>query len=218
MDTNIPQPETPELGTPTGKNVPSLEEFAKKNKMSIATDSDGIQSIVKETPVGSIKITAYIGSNNKVEYKYTLEGGPTVNLASLKKEDKKFNEPSTAFASANSALKSWEGFVKKNVDTSKSTVNENQNDVTGVLKEVDEFLGEVNVQESVSDYPKDQAKKDLSSINYYKGQLAGVKTDGEYASTIKIHSAEGGQDTKFMNLNKDSAEVLVKWLTEKYIK
>ena len=48
--------------------------------------------------------------------------------------------------------------------------------------------------------------------NYYAEQLARVNTNSEYAPKIKVFSEEGGKDTNFMNLNKESAQALIEWL------
>ena len=55
--------------------------------------------------------------------------------------------------------------------------------------------------------------------NYYKYQLSKVKTDGEYPATVKISSINSDDNgkTNWMDLNKESAQVLVDWLTEKYL-
>lgn len=55
---------------------------------------------------------------------------------------------------------------------------------------------------------------------YYQDQLAKVFKNGkgQYAPTFKIHGSDTGEDTKWMDLNEISAAVLVKWLTENFIK
>lgn len=55
--------------------------------------------------------------------------------------------------------------------------------------------------------------------NYYIGELLKVNPKlTEYAPTIKIFANGNGEDTKHLNLNKDSAEVLINWLTENFVK
>ena len=47
---------------------------------------------------------------------------------------------------------------------------------------------------------------------YYQDQINKVITTGEYQPTFKIFGANGEGDTKHMNLNADSAQVLIDWL------
>lgn len=56
--------------------------------------------------------------------------------------------------------------------------------------------------------------------NYYKDQLNRIKIDTVYAPSIKIHgnNGEAGNETKYMNLNKECAQVLIDWLTDNFIK
>lgn len=57
----------------------------------------------------------------------------------------------------------------------------------------------------------------ISSIQYYKDQLAKVKPHAtEYAPTVKIFANGNGDNTHNMDLNKQSAKVLIKWLTKHY--
>lgn len=53
---------------------------------------------------------------------------------------------------------------------------------------------------------------------YYRDQLARIEFPREYSATVKIHAGGIGRDTNFMDLNKESAEVLIEWLTKNYIK
>jgi len=98
------------------RTIPELEEFAKKNKISIAQESDGIQSIVKNTPQGTIKITGYIGGNNKVVYKYSLTNGPTINLDTFKLDDVSYEKPGAALKKAEKLIEKWIGFIDDNVN------------------------------------------------------------------------------------------------------
>lgn len=52
---------------------------------------------------------------------------------------------------------------------------------------------------------------------YYRDQLKGVDTKGIYQPNIKITGRDKGSATKWLALNKDSATVLVKWLTDNFI-
>lgn len=56
-----------------------------------------------------------------------------------------------------------------------------------------------------------------SDKKYYSDQLDKVNTESEYKPKIVIQSPPGGLSTNYMDVNKDSAEVLVKWLTENFI-
>lgn len=47
---------------------------------------------------------------------------------------------------------------------------------------------------------------------YYQDQVNKIVTTGEYKPTIKIFGQNGEGDTKHMDLNKDSAQVLINWL------
>jgi len=55
-------------------------------------------------------------------------------------------------------------------------------------------------------------------MNYYENQLSNVNTKSEFAPKIKVNSGEGNGETKWMDVNKESAEALVKWLTANFIK
>jgi hypothetical protein len=50
--------------------------------------------------------------------------------------------------------------------------------------------------------------------NYYKDQLNRVDTKGDYDPSFQIKSEKG--DTKWMGLNKESAQALREWLDENY--
>lgn len=53
---------------------------------------------------------------------------------------------------------------------------------------------------------------------YYKDQLNKVTPNKtEFAPTIKVFANGNGEDTKHLNLNKESAEVLIEWLTKNFI-
>ncbi len=47
---------------------------------------------------------------------------------------------------------------------------------------------------------------------YYQDQINKIITTGEYKPTIKIFGQNGEGDTKHMDINKDSAQVLIDWL------
>lgn len=49
-------------------------------------------------------------------------------------------------------------------------------------------------------------------MNYYKKQLDRVQTDGEFAPPFKVG------DSKWMDLNKESAQALREWLDERFPK
>jgi plasmid stabilization system protein ParE len=51
--------------------------------------------------------------------------------------------------------------------------------------------------------------------NYYKKQLEKIDTKNEYAPTILIQDANGNK-TKYLNLNQESARVLIEWLQENF--
>ncbi len=54
---------------------------------------------------------------------------------------------------------------------------------------------------------------------YYKSELAKVEVGKtEYLPTIKVFANGNGADTKHMDLNKKSAEVLIAWLTKNFLK
>jgi hypothetical protein len=50
-------------------------------------------------------------------------------------------------------------------------------------------------------------------IRYYKGQLAGLKTDAEFPVKVQFASPEGGKDTKWLSLNSNSAKVIIDFLS-----
>lgn len=47
---------------------------------------------------------------------------------------------------------------------------------------------------------------------YYQAQVNKIITTGEYAPIVKIYGQNGEGDTKHININKDSAQVLIDWL------
>lgn len=47
---------------------------------------------------------------------------------------------------------------------------------------------------------------------YYQAQVNKIITTGEYAPIVKIFGQNGEGDTKHININKDSAQVLIDWL------
>jgi len=54
-------------------------------------------------------------------------------------------------------------------------------------------------------------------MNYYSDELKKINVESQFAPNVKIISGEGNGSTKWMNINKESAEALVKWLTENFI-
>ena len=56
----------------------------------------------------------------------------------------------------------------------------------------------------------------MEEQGYYWDEVRKIDTKSEYAPTIQIRNGEKPTQTKWMNLNRDSAEVLVKWLKEQY--
>jgi len=56
-------------------------------------------------------------------------------------------------------------------------------------------------------------------MNYYTDELNKVKPNAtEFAPTIKVFANGNGQDTKNLSLNKESAEALIEWLKEHFVK
>jgi len=58
----------------------------------------------------------------------------------------------------------------------------------------------------------------MKKYNYYLEQLKKVSTSGEYAPKIKImggNTLDG--HTNWMDLNKESATEIVKWLNDNYL-
>jgi hypothetical protein len=51
-------------------------------------------------------------------------------------------------------------------------------------------------------------------MSYYRDQLNRVDTKGDYSPSFQIKSEKG--DTKWMGLNKESAQDLREWLDENY--
>ena len=55
-----------------------------------------------------------------------------------------------------------------------------------------------------------------SALNYYQKQLEVIDTKNEYAPTIQIKDANGDK-TKWLDINKESAQDLVVWLQNNFI-
>ena len=53
--------------------------------------------------------------------------------------------------------------------------------------------------------------------NYYQNELNQVNTESSFAPKMKVWSGEGHGATKTLDINKESAQVLVEWLTENFI-
>ena len=76
------------------------------------------------------------------------------------------------------------------------------------------ICGTENTQASCAHYNK----TDMTNKEYYLNELAKVKPHAtEYAPTIKIFANGNGQDTKHLNLNEVSAQVLIDWLQANFI-
>ena len=57
----------------------------------------------------------------------------------------------------------------------------------------------------------------MNNSNYYKSQLNNVKPNlTDYSPTIKIFANGNGKDTKHLNLNDESAKVLIDWLKNNF--
>lgn len=54
-----------------------------------------------------------------------------------------------------------------------------------------------------------------NKISYYENELSYIDTKAECAPTIKIVDAYGNK-TKCININKESAEVLIAWLKNNF--
>jgi len=54
------------------------------------------------------------------------------------------------------------------------------------------------------------------AANYYKSEFKAIKTESEYSPTIRINDSEGNK-TKYLTLNKECAQELVKWLEDNFI-
>jgi hypothetical protein len=58
----------------------------------------------------------------------------------------------------------------------------------------------------------------MTSPEYYTYELNKVKVGlTEYAPTIKVFANGNGDNTKNLSLNKESAAVLIKWLTDNFL-
>ena len=57
--------------------------------------------------------------------------------------------------------------------------------------------------------------EDQNAINYYQKQLNYINTDGEYPAQFMFYDGKGNK-TKVMNLNAESANVLINWLKSKF--
>lgn len=52
---------------------------------------------------------------------------------------------------------------------------------------------------------------------YYSEQLKRINLKSEFPAQVKLSDGEGNK-TNFLSLNKESAKVLVKWLTANFLK
>jgi hypothetical protein len=58
----------------------------------------------------------------------------------------------------------------------------------------------------------------MENSTYYQDELNKVQPHKtEYSCSVKISANGNGQDTKNLNLNKDSAKALVEWLQKNYL-
>lgn len=57
----------------------------------------------------------------------------------------------------------------------------------------------------------------MANYNYYKSELERINTESVYPPSVKIFNGEGGNDTKHMNINEESAKVLIEWLTNNFL-
>ena len=54
---------------------------------------------------------------------------------------------------------------------------------------------------------------------YYKNELSKVKFNiTRFSVTIKVFANGNGNDTRYLDLNKESAEVLIEWLQDNFLK
>lgn len=53
-------------------------------------------------------------------------------------------------------------------------------------------------------------------MNYYEKELSRIVTTTEYAPKIKVTNPQG-EDTKYMDLNPESAKALIEWLQTNFI-
>jgi hypothetical protein len=56
----------------------------------------------------------------------------------------------------------------------------------------------------------------MKNRNYYKSELDKVDAKSGHPANIKITSPGFGNDTKWLSLNDESANELVKWLKQNY--
>ncbi len=57
----------------------------------------------------------------------------------------------------------------------------------------------------------------MTNKAYYKRQLKKINTKTEYPTKIKFFNETNENSTNFMDLNKDTAIVIVEWLQKYYI-
>jgi hypothetical protein len=58
----------------------------------------------------------------------------------------------------------------------------------------------------------------MGKSTYYSDQLKQIDTKNEYAPKIQIHNGENDTKTHFLDINKESAAELVKWLSDNFLK
>ena len=55
-------------------------------------------------------------------------------------------------------------------------------------------------------------------MNYYKEQLEKIHVKEEgFSPKVKVYANGSGEDTNFLDLNKESAAILIEWLQENFI-
>lgn len=54
----------------------------------------------------------------------------------------------------------------------------------------------------------------MENTNYYQDELSKVETKSIYPANLKIRSISG--ETKWLNLNDESANELIKWLKDNF--
>lgn len=63
----------------------------------------------------------------------------------------------------------------------------------------------------VKKFNEEQINEDIY-YNYYKNELNKIDFEGDYAPTFKIKSGGTDSETKWMDLNRESAQILSDWL------
>lgn len=61
---------------------------------------------------------------------------------------------------------------------------------------------------------KENKDQETDKPSYYRKELDKIATDGEYNATVKF--SHGGESTKTINVNKESAADIIAWLKERF--